>query len=148
MKIFLYNNKSENFDIHKDLTLISELEGSLKGETNLEEPSILIEGSSCLNANYAHIPEFNRYYFFKSPPTIVRNNLFNINLRSDVLMSFKEGILSSTAILEKQENLDKSNLYIDDGSYVFENRLTNQVVMFPNKFNDNGEYILLTAGGM
>ena len=50
-------------------------------------------------------------------------------------------------IVNKQQGTENANLFLDDGSYVLENREFNSVINFPNGFNENGEYILITAGG-
>jgi hypothetical protein len=62
----------------------------------------------------------------------------------DVLESFKTQIKSQTAIVDKQESL--SNLYFNDGSFRKDSREFYTVKTFPNGFNDNSEYILITAG--
>ena len=65
----------------------------------------------------------------------------------DVLDSFLTDIKNLTVIANKSQQNTKSDLYIDDGSYVTENRLVNDVYNFPSGFNDNGEFILITVGG-
>ena len=52
-----------------------------------------------------------------------------------------------SVIIDKQENMIGANLFIDDGSFVTENKEFNSVINFPSGFNDSGEYILITAGG-
>ena len=62
-------------------------------------------------------------------------------------MSFKNEILNQSVIIDKQENDDDASKYLDDGSYVTENRTFTEILNYPNGFNENPEYILITAGG-
>ena len=50
-------------------------------------------------------------------------------------------------IINKQQSATHSNMFLDDGSFVMENKEFNSVINFPNGFNETGEYILITAGG-
>ena len=62
-----------------------------------------------------------------------------------MLESFKDDIKSLTAIINKQETI--ADKFIDDGSWIVENKDFLQSYNFSNGFNDSGEFILITAGG-
>lgn len=64
-----------------------------------------------LSANYIHIPEFNRFYFITNI-TSIKNNLWQIDCKCDVLMSYAAEIRDLHAIVERQENV--FNKYIPD----------------------------------
>lgn len=142
MEIILYNNQSENNKVGKTLSNQHSLTGSLRNETNIIDPEILIEYDP-RDYNYLYIPEFNRYYFITKIDT-VRTDLWRINCSVDVLESFKTGIRALTAIINKQKTL--GNQYKNDGSIVMENRQFNTIYNFSGGFNDSGELILITAG--
>lgn len=142
MEIILYNNQSENNKVGKTLSGSHSLTGTLRNETNIIDPEILIEYDP-RNYNYLYIPEFNRYYFITKIDT-VRTDLWRINCSVDVLESFKTGIRALTAIINKQKTL--GNQYKNDGSIVMENRQFNTIYNFSGGFNDSGELILITAG--
>lgn len=115
MKIFLYNNTSDPRVIDKSITLGTTLTGELKDKCDIENPTILIEGISAINYNYAYITEFGRFYFFKEPPTVIANNLVEIKLHVDVLKTYASQIRASKAIIRRQERA--FNKYLNDEEY-------------------------------
>lgn len=146
MVIDLYINSSENNRVSKVLSGKFELTGTLRGETNVINPEILIEHTNPTGYNYAYIPEFNRYYFINEF-TSVRNGLWRVRLAVDVLETYKTQIKQMPAIIDKQQNKGNSNLYLNDGSYVIDSRSYNTILNFSGGFNNVGEFILITAGG-
>lgn len=146
MNITFYKNSSEKNKIGKSLSSGLTLSGNLRDECSITSPSILVEATSLVDYNYCYIPEFKRYYFI-SDITSVRNNLWRVSLKCDVLESFKSDILNSSCIVKKQQNQSYSN-NIDDGSYI--NRVDNfiEIANYQNGFNADGEFILLTAGAI
>lgn len=146
MVIDLYINSSENNRVNKFLSDKFEMTGTLRGETNVVNPEILIEHANPTGYNYAFIPEFNRYYFINEF-TSVRNGLWRVRLAVDVLETYKSQIKQMPAIIDKQQNKGNSNLYLNDGSYVIDSRSYNTILNFSGGFNDGGKFILITAGG-
>ena len=146
MVIDLYINSSENNRVSKVLSDKFEMTGTLRGETNVVNPEILIEHTNPTGYNYAYIPEFNRYYFINEF-TSVRNGLWRVRLAVDVLETYKTQIKQMPAIIDKQQNKGNSNLYLNDGSYVIDSRSYNTILNFSGGFNNGGEFILITAGG-
>ena len=146
MNITFYKNSSEKEKIGKSLSSGLTLSGNLRDECSITSPSILVEATSLVDYNYCYIPEFKRYYFI-SDITSVRNNLWRVSLKCDVLESFKSDILNSSCIVNKQQNQSYSN-NIDDGSYI--NRVDSfiEIANYQNGFNADGEFILLTAGAI
>ena len=146
MNITFYKNSSEKEKIGKSLSSGLTLSGNLRDECSITSPSILVEATSLVDYNYCYIPEFKRYYFI-SDIVSVRNNLWRVSLKCDVLESFKSDILNSSCIVNKQQNQSYSN-NIDDGSYI--NRVDNfiEIANYQDGFNSNGEFILLTAGAI
>lgn len=112
MTIMLYNNSSDPLVVDKSLSNSLTLAGDLREMCDVENPSLLIEGTTLLNYNYAYIPEFNRYYFFKKPPTAVAKNLMLLELTEDYLMSYKTEIKATKAIIKRQERY--YNKYLND----------------------------------
>ena len=147
MNITFYKNSSEKEKIGKSLSSGLTLSGNLHDECSITSPSILVEATSLVDYNYCYIPEFKRYYFI-SDITSVRNNLWRVSLKCDVLESFKSDILNSSCIINKQSNTGKSNSLFDDGSYVNEVDTFNEIAEFSSGFNESGEFILLTAGAI
>lgn len=145
MEIKLYISSDETNKINKTITNEIVLTGTIKDETSVINPIILIEADNLTQYNYCYIPLFKRYYFIKDI-TVVRNNLFRLFLDIDVLMSYKDEILNLDCIVNKQEN--NSTPYINDNSRIYENRNFTSIINYRNGFDDDGNFILMTAGGI
>lgn len=103
--ITLYKNTAENNRIDKTeyLTKVIDLQGYFRQETNIINPSIIIEYAGDINFNYVYISTFNRYYFVNSI-TSVRTNLWRLEMSCDVLMTYKETILNYSCYVSRNEN--------------------------------------------
>lgn len=146
MDIKIYHNYSANNKLNKTITLLIEKNVKLKNETNIIRPTIILTGDISNNMNYVYIPKFNRYYYIVDKKSI-NNEMYEIFLEVDVLMSFKEIILNLHCIIDKQQDLTNINKYYNDGSFIVSSKEFIKTINFPNGFNDNGEFILITAGG-
>lgn len=113
--ITMYYNDSEKNKMSKELRTLRMYSGELKDATSIVNPVITINEniSSIAKANYLYISEFQRYYFITNIRSI-KTSLVEISAHVDVLMSFKDEILSNSAIVKRSEN--NWNLYLDDGS--------------------------------
>ena len=145
MTVTLYNNKSEEIKVAKDLEEIGAYEGRLKEACTVLSPSILFQGLSAdtlTGANYAYIAEFKRYYFITNI-TIEDNNFFRIDMRVDVLQSYADSIKAQTAVIARNEN--EYNLYLNDG--VFKAYQDPMIItkVFPKSLTDSC-FILAVAG--
>ena len=147
MNITLCQNLSENNIINKSIIDVESITAVIKGPISVETPVLLLQYDSSLqNINYFRIPEFDRCYYITDVVDLTGGR-YQITGKSDVLESFKNAILGLTAIVDKQQGTGLSNIYLDDGSFVVENKEFNSVINYPNGFNSSGEYILITAGG-
>ena len=146
MNINFYKNTSDNNVLNKNITLISTHNIKLKDECNIMTPSILIHGDISNDINYAYIEKWGRYYYVRDKKSL-NNGIYEIFLKVDVLMSFKEKLLNLQCIIDKQQDLNNINKYYDDGSFSVSSKEFIDTINFPNGFNDNGEFILITAGG-
>ena len=145
MEVILYKNSSENNVIGKSLAQIKSVECNLKNDVSVINPTFVLSYTdSILDSNYCFIPKFNRYYFIDEIIPITADRII-IKCKVDVLESFKNDIKSLTAIINKQEII--ADKFIDDGSWIVENKDFLQSYNFSNGFNDSGEFILITAGG-
>lgn len=150
MQIDLFVCRAERNRVNKSdhITNRFTMSGTLKKSTSTTSVSIEVEKSNPVmyDYNYMYIGEFKRYYFIDEIINVA-NNRWIINATCDVLMSFKNDILNTTAIVDKIENEKNANLYLDDGSFVMDTRKYNEVKLFPSGLNENGSYILICAGG-
>lgn len=138
----MYNGDEYN-KIDKSPVSRLALEGTLKEETSIVDPVILIEYDGTLNnVNYAHISEFNRWYFI-TDITSVRSGLWRVAMHCDVLKTYSEAILGSSGVIARQENA--YNLYLNDKSfkaYQYSNIVTK---VFPNGFTTQA-FVLAMMG--
>lgn len=144
----IYVNSSPTNKINKSLTQTSHNLGTLRAGSSIIDPVIIFEveqaGWPYTNANYMHIPEFNRYYFITN--IISKNNMiWEIHGHVDVLMSFSDAILAQTAIVSRQQG--QYNMYLDDGSFM---AYQNPIIQ-TKRFSVDGpfeqqEFVLVVAG--
>ena len=146
MEISFYNNVSEKEKIGKTLKNKTTLTGFLKQVTSVINPVITVEMKNPSQYNYVHIPQFHRYYFINDMIN-VKNNLWEIHMKVDVLESFKTQIKANKAIIEKSEQSASSNEYFNDGTtFYHDSREYNEIAMFQRGFDTAPSYILITAG--
>lgn len=87
MQISLYNSSSMPNVINKAKTLIETLQGDLKENVNRENVVVTIPYTSAYaSINYAHIPEFERYYFVSVD--CIDGQRLRLTMHSDALSSF------------------------------------------------------------
>ena len=148
MNIKLCSSTSEIVAINKDISIIDDVSATIKGALSVENPVLILQYKSDIqsNVNYVYIPEYNRYYFVTDIINLTGGR-YEIHCKIDVLMSFKYDILNLSCIVDKQSSKDNANMYLDDGSFVVQSKEFVDTINFPNGFNDNGEFILITAGG-
>lgn len=149
MEIRLYHTTSPDNRVTKYLLNESIMQGNLRDVSNVVNPVVLIERDVAQLAdlyNYAYIPEFNRYYFINEMQSY-RTKFVMLTLTVDVLFSFKNEILNNVGIIDKAQQTEFSNMYYNDGSFITDTRDFYTIKDFQNGFLDQGEFILITAGG-
>lgn len=148
MEVKLCQNLSENNIINKSITEKDTASCVIKGPISVENPVIILQYDADLqNINYIKIPEFSRGYYITDIVNLTGGR-YQITCKSDVLESFKAAILNLSAVIEKQENSLLANMYYNDGSYISSEKEFIYTKNFPQGFLDDGEFILITAGGI
>ena len=147
MTITFYYNRSDNNVLDKDIqpAFTAPMLGILREESSILAPVITVEAtaSTFASVNYAYIAEFDRYYYVEDIASI-RNGLTQVTMRVDVLMSYKQQIRASSALVKR--NAYQYNLLLNDGSlaaYADGHVLAYQ---FSGGFNTE-HYVLIVAGG-
>lgn len=145
MNLTLYYNASERKVIGKSLRTLGTVTGVLKGDASITSPTFILESNNSYlsETNYLYWQETGRYYYIDDVQMLTGGRMVFV-CSVDVLQSFATQIKAQTAIVDKQEN--NANMYFNDGSFVRDTREFYTVKTFQNGFNDNGEYILITAG--
>lgn len=116
MIITCYQNASASNVVHKQLTPIAELTGTLKDGSDVTNPAILYENFVCPTFNYVYIGDFHRYYYLASVKN-VSAKLWQLNFHCDVLMSFWDDFKNDPCIVDRNETVRTRNL-VDDQLYV------------------------------
>lgn len=143
--IYFYITDSENEKVDKNLTEEIKFTISLKNDTDYYNPNIRIEtDTNLLNYNYAKL--LDKYYFITNKE-LLTGNIYNLILKEDVLMTWRDSIREQSAIIDKQEtsNYDVTDVYIDDGSWKVSTKQGYQMIMFPNGFEEgtaNGNVLI------
>lgn len=140
--IKLQRNTSPLNQMDKALNLVGTISGTLRNETDIVNPTILIEADSLPDFNYMTIDEFHRSYFVTEIRS-VRNKIWEISAHSDPLMSFKDDFLENTALISRnQSNYD---LLLNDGMFKCRQNSRIGYIAFPAGL-DNFNYILVVCG--
>ena len=150
MTIIFYKNESQNNVVYKELS--SQLTYDkcvLKDKTNVKTPTIDVDiKMNIVDYNYCYIQEFNRYYYISDIKSTNRN-LWEIDLKVDVLMSFKEYFGNITAIVSRGQSLININSYIVDNENVVQNNSSVHTYLFPETpLHKELSYIITTVGGV
>lgn len=145
MIINFYRTTDEKNKLSKRLTDRLSLQGALKESTSIVNPVVTVELTEPPLYNYAEIPSFKRFYFVDEVESI-RNNLWRITMSVDVLMSYASEIRALNVITDASEAVNNSN-YLDGDQWVRTVKDSTTIINFPAGLNENGEYILITAGG-
>lgn len=147
MEIKLYKTSSPRKKLVKDLTDEITLAGTLRAQSSVMSPAFTVQDTSVVGYNYCYIPDFGRWYYINGIDAL-RANLYELSLGIDVLMTYAAEIRQNYAIVDKVENFGAAYNYINDASWVNTNRMKQSIINFATGFNDSGEFILITAGGM
>jgi hypothetical protein len=145
MNITLCVNNSEKNKLSKSLSSMNVYSGTLKGESGVTAPVVLMELENPTGYNYAYIPDFGRYYFIRDIASI-RNGLWEISMSVDVLQSFRNEIRGCAVILSDTEDTGKEK-YLTGNVWKSKVKEITNIVNFPSGLSDNGHFILITAGG-
>lgn len=128
----------------KNLLLIaSDVPCDIKEPADREKPFLFTTGD-LMHVNYAYIAHFGRYYWVY--PETGQGMTTRYRLESDPLMSFKNAILASPAVISR--NPWHFDLYVPDPKLPIEARTASGVLKFPNSHfsGTNNSYILTTLG--
>lgn len=142
IKTFIYDGKPNT--VNKTLQANEEYTGVLNATFNVLTPVVRFRTRTPVSFNYVYIESLNRYYFVSE--LTQDGDLCTVRLRVDVLKTYKEKILASSATLTKGENVNK---YLSNRSNVVDVRPNIRKLDFPNKelINETGSIIMVTIKG-
>lgn len=102
MELKLFQNKSSENTINKNLTLITTKNINLKQSTNLYQTFLVFKNDGITDYSKVNYAKMLNKYYFVSHETLQNNSLIRLQLKEDVLETYKDDILNSFAdIIEK-----------------------------------------------
>lgn len=140
--IITYWNTSDNNVVNKNITQVESITGTLRNETEVVDPTILMQVDHPNKFNYMYIQEFKRYYYVNSIRS-VRNNLVEVNAHCDVLMTYKAQLMDLEAVIER--NTHDYNVYLPDDQFSAMGYERVQCREFPNKLTAHKNFIFICA---
>lgn len=142
IKTFIYDGKPNT--VNKTLQANEEYTGVLNATFNVLTPVVRFRTRTPVSFNYVFIESLNRYYFVSELNQ--DGDICTVRLRVDVLQTYKEKILASSATLTKGTNVNK---YLSNRSNVVDVRPKFRKLDFPNKelINETGSIIMVTIKG-
>lgn len=142
IKTFIYDGKPNA--VNKTLQANEEYTGVLNATFNVLTPVVRFRTRTPVNFNYVFIESLDRYYFVSELNQ--DGDICTVRLRVDVLQTYKEKILASSATLTKGTNVNK---YLSNRSNVVDVRPNFRKLDFPNKelINETGSIIMVTIKG-
>ena len=97
MELQLFQNKSSENTINKDLTLITTKNINLKQSTNLYQTFLFLKNDKATDYSKVNYAKMLNKFYFVSYETIANNKFIKLNLKEDVLETNKDFILNSYA---------------------------------------------------
>ena len=114
---------SEKRALDKSFSAVTTATGTLRNESNVVNPSILIEVGvgTIATCNYMEIPTFGRKYYI-TDMTSMGDNLTLVSGHCDVLATYAEEIRSNTAVISRSATEGNWNLFLNDNMTKINNR--------------------------
>ena len=146
MQIVIYSNNSDNRQVHKNITVIKTISVECFEESSILNPVFICAYDvSIFKANYLYVAYYGRYYYINDI-TIIDGHRMQISAHVDVLMTYAAQIQTLSVIIDKQDSLYPDKYYNDE-SFVVDDKTFNTTIVFPNELLNEGQYVLITAGG-
>ena len=133
----LYKVTNQPNELTKTLNNAVIVNGSFRSEIDSMDVIVEIE-SNTYGFNYVHIPSLNKYYFLQNL-VHVNAKIIRMQLHCDVLMTYKTDILASYGLVIQGGTINPYYSSIES-----ESRQAIRRFAFPYKFNNNGNYVLVT----
>lgn len=131
IKTYNYSGETSRVDKTDYLTPVSTISGVLRGEASLLNFNVLIQSDTVPNFNYCYIDKFKRYYYVTEPVS-VRQNLWEMTMQVDALMTYKDSLLKCEGYIDRNEYIQNkmiidNNRAIMQGADFEEDTITNEL---------------------
>lgn len=142
IKTFVYDGKPN--EVNKTLQGNEEYTGVLNATFDVLSPVVRFRTRTPVTFNYVYIESLNRYYFVSEKRQ--DGDICTVHLRVDVLFTYKDIILNSSATLVKGDNVNK---FVSNRNNVYDVRPKTKKINFPNTglLNATGTVVMITLKG-
>lgn len=144
--MILYNYNGQPNTINKTLTPLGTINVALRPEINVHNPTLKIQiPPNMYDFNYVYIEDFKKYYFVENV-MYIGGQTYLLTLSLDVLQTYKDVILQSTALIVESDNANRD---LSVNSNVFNVFPKTDILRFPNSklFDKYGSIIMVTLKG-
>lgn len=144
MNVIFYTVTDDNRKVEKALNSPVTYGCNLKNDCSIIKPIIILQFSAITdltNRNYCYISDFKRYYYIKNY-TVRTQNIIEVELSVDVLMSNASQIKNLNGIISRQEN--EFNAYVTDDRFLTDNKTLHYFKQFSPIF-ENEDYVYIIA---
>ena len=144
--MILYNYNGQPNTINKTLTPFGTINVALRPEINVHNPTLKIQiPPNMYDFNYVYIEDFKKYYFVENV-RYIGGQTYLLTLSLDVLQTYKDVILQSTALIVESDNANRD---LSVNSNVFNVFPKTDILRFPNSklFDKYGSIIMVTLKG-
>ena len=142
MQIKLYQVNDDKNVLTKSLGTSVDVIGTIKDESNVVNPEIIMSNTVPTEFNYFYIQPFHRFYYVTDKT--VEHGRTIIHGHVDVLMSFNASIKNLNVIADRASN--GFNLYLNDPEVPMQNYKIVSTQPFPSGFTSQS-YLIGTFGG-
>lgn len=146
MNIILMVNNSDIRKVSKNLTEIKTVNAEIYETCDIMLPRLILAyDSGLINCNYFYIPSWGKYYFIDTIDVSPAGKMI-LTGHTDVLMTYRDYILSLQCTVSRQENAALS--LIPDNNIIFKNDTIKNIYSSETAFTTMyGAYILQVLGG-
>ena len=104
MRVILYNNKSDNNVVNKQIVRIKNMSNVIiKENSSIISPVFIIKNvvnQKIIKSNYLFSNDFNRYYYINNIVAI-NGGMFELHCSVDVLYTYKNEIKRLTTLIDR-----------------------------------------------
>lgn len=106
MELNLYHTNDSQNTINKEKTLITTKNINLKQSTNLYQTFLILKNDTTTDFSKVNYAKMLNKYYYVSYETIANNNFIRLNLKEDVLETYKDVILNSDFDIVAKSEID------------------------------------------
>lgn len=140
MNCTLYFNQSQENKLNKVLTDKGTRTILFLNSVDFLRPIITVKTLTA-DTNYCFIESLGRYYFIEDVRNL-KNELFELSLKCDVLMTYKNDIEKSKAIIIESTNEINAN----NVDYIAEKNIVVNEIDLVNPFNESSDVLITIVG--